>query len=150
MPNNGQRTFIIGCGCTAFIKVCSYSQGPCLFQPKLRDADSQERQEQLKMWVPMILCRVHNSIALQMGLEAATKALLDAGQLSYISGSIWACWQFFTGITYDEIEAAFVGYCYGDSTSGQVCPIISSATVPAHYLHLGIPLQSGFDWDSNY
>jgi len=39
---------------------------------------------------------------LQMGLEAATKALLDAG------------------ITYDAVQAAFVGYCYGDSTSGQV------------------------------
>ena len=37
-----------------------------------------------------------------MGLEAATKALLDAG------------------ITYDEVQAAFAGYCYGDSTSGQV------------------------------
>lgn len=36
-----------------------------------------------------------------MGLEAATKALLDAG------------------ITYDEVGTAFVGYCYGDSTSGQ-------------------------------
>ena len=31
-----------------------------------------------------------------MGLEAATKALLDAG------------------ITYDEVETAFVGYCYGE------------------------------------
>ena len=37
-----------------------------------------------------------------MGLEAATKALLDAG------------------VTYDVVEAAYVGYCYGDSTSGQV------------------------------
>ena len=37
-----------------------------------------------------------------MGLEAATKALLDAG------------------ITYDNVQVAFVGYCYGDSTSGQV------------------------------
>ncbi|KAJ7158851.1 sterol carrier protein 2 [Mycena filopes] len=36
-----------------------------------------------------------------MGLEAATKALLDAG------------------ITYDAIQTAFVGYCYGDSTCGQ-------------------------------
>lgn len=36
-----------------------------------------------------------------MGLEAATKALLDAG------------------VNYDEVEAAWVGYCYGDSTSGQ-------------------------------
>ncbi|KAF7798614.1 hypothetical protein EIP86_009836 [Pleurotus ostreatoroseus] len=52
----GQRTFIVGVGCTAFIK---------------------------------------------MGLEAATKALLDAG------------------ITYDAVEAAYVGYCYGDSCSGQ-------------------------------
>jgi len=65
MPNNGQRTFIIGCGCTAFIK------------PRATRTTE------------------------DMGLEAATKALLDAG------------------ITYDEIEAAFVGYCYGDSTSGQ-------------------------------
>jgi len=36
-----------------------------------------------------------------MGLEAATKALLDAG------------------ITYDAVEAAFVGYVYGASTGGQ-------------------------------
>ncbi|KAI0762598.1 thiolase-like protein [Fomes fomentarius] len=37
----------------------------------------------------------------EMGLEAATKALLDAG------------------LTYDAIEAAYVGYCFGDSTTGQ-------------------------------
>ncbi|KAH9024256.1 thiolase-like protein [Lactarius pseudohatsudake] len=37
----------------------------------------------------------------KMGLEAATKALLDAG------------------ITYDSVEAAFVGYVYGASTTGQ-------------------------------
>jgi len=37
----------------------------------------------------------------EMGLEAATKALLDAG------------------ITYDAIEAAFVGYVFGASTCGQ-------------------------------
>jgi len=36
-----------------------------------------------------------------MGLEAATKALLDAG------------------ISYDAIQIAYAGYCYGDSTSGQ-------------------------------
>ncbi|KAG8864280.1 hypothetical protein FRB96_006101 [Tulasnella sp. 330] len=36
-----------------------------------------------------------------MGLEAATKALIDAG------------------ITYDAVEAAFCGYCYGDSCCGQ-------------------------------
>lgn len=36
-----------------------------------------------------------------MALEAATKALLDAG------------------ITYDAIEHAYVGYVYGDSTCGQ-------------------------------
>ncbi|KAH7104327.1 thiolase-like protein [Auriculariales sp. MPI-PUGE-AT-0066] len=36
-----------------------------------------------------------------MGLEAATKALTDAG------------------INYDEIQHAFVGYCYGDSCTGQ-------------------------------
>jgi sterol carrier protein 2 len=36
-----------------------------------------------------------------MGLEAATKALLDAG------------------ISYDEVEHAFTGYVYGDSTCGQ-------------------------------
>ncbi|KAF9242366.1 thiolase-like protein [Melanogaster broomeanus] len=59
------KTFIIGCGCTAFIK------------PR-----GQRTTE-------------------DMGLEAATKALLDAG------------------ITYDDVETAFVGYCYGDSTSGQ-------------------------------
>ncbi|KAF9511820.1 hypothetical protein BS47DRAFT_1330736 [Hydnum rufescens UP504] len=36
-----------------------------------------------------------------MGLEAATKALLDAG------------------ITFDQVEAAYTGYCYGDTCSGQ-------------------------------
>ncbi|KAJ7475765.1 sterol carrier protein 2 [Mycena latifolia] len=61
----GRRTFIIGGGCTAFIKP--------------RGTRTTE----------------------DMGLEAATKALLDAG------------------ITYDAIETAFVGYCYGDSTCGQ-------------------------------
>ncbi|KIJ59808.1 hypothetical protein HYDPIDRAFT_118058 [Hydnomerulius pinastri MD-312] len=66
MPStNFRRTFIIGCGCTAFIK------------PR-----GQRTTE-------------------DMGLEAATKALLDAG------------------ITYDLIENAYVGFCYGDSTSGQ-------------------------------
>ncbi|KAI9566997.1 thiolase-like protein [Boletus coccyginus] len=65
VQNELKRTFIIGCGCTAFTK------------PRgLRTTED-------------------------MGLEAATKALLDAG------------------ITYDEVETAFVGYCYGDSTSGQ-------------------------------
>lgn len=37
----------------------------------------------------------------EIALEAAAKALLDAG------------------INYDQIEAAYVGYVYGDSTSGQ-------------------------------
>ncbi|KAI9566998.1 thiolase-like protein [Boletus coccyginus] len=60
-----RRTFIIGCGSTAFIK----PRG--------------ERTTE------------------EMGLEAGTKALLDAG------------------ITYDAVEAAFVGYCYAESTSGQ-------------------------------
>ncbi|KAJ7650374.1 putative thiolase [Roridomyces roridus] len=61
----GRRTFIVGAGCTAFIK------------PR-----GQRTTE-------------------DMGLEAATKALLDAG------------------ITYDLVEIASVGYCYGDSTCGQ-------------------------------
>ncbi|TFK93014.1 thiolase-like protein [Polyporus arcularius HHB13444] len=65
MARKGQRTFIVGVGCTAFIK------------PR-----GQRTTE-------------------EMGLEAATKALLDAG------------------LTYDAVEIAYVGYCYGDSTSGQ-------------------------------
>jgi acetyl-CoA acetyltransferase len=36
-----------------------------------------------------------------MGREAGTKALADAG------------------VGYEQVESAFVGYCYGDSTSGQ-------------------------------
>ncbi|KAJ3574981.1 hypothetical protein NP233_g1404 [Leucocoprinus birnbaumii] len=62
---NGRRTFLVGAGCTQFIK------------PRGKRTTE------------------------DMGLEAATKALLDAG------------------ITYDSIETAFVGYCYGDSTAGQ-------------------------------
>ncbi|KAI9453672.1 thiolase-like protein [Lactarius psammicola] len=60
-----ERVFIIGVGCTAFIK------------PRGQRGTN------------------------EMGLEAATKALLDAG------------------ITYDSVEAAFVGYVYGESTTGQ-------------------------------
>ncbi|KAM0755902.1 thiolase-like protein [Meredithblackwellia eburnea MCA 4105] len=37
----------------------------------------------------------------EMAVEATTKALLDAG------------------VTYDDIESAYAGFCYGDSTSGQ-------------------------------
>ncbi|PWN40503.1 putative sterol carrier protein [Ceraceosorus guamensis] len=37
----------------------------------------------------------------ELGLEATVKALIDAG------------------ITYDDVETAAVGYCYGDSTCGQ-------------------------------
>ncbi|KAF8557444.1 thiolase-like protein [Imleria badia] len=65
MPSKFRRTFIIGCGSTAFIK----PRG--------------ERTTE------------------EMSLEAGTKALLDAG------------------ITYDAIEAAFVGFCYSESMSGQ-------------------------------
>ncbi|KAJ3893084.1 putative thiolase [Lentinula edodes] len=60
----GRRTFLIGGGCTAFIKA----------SPRATRTTE------------------------DMGLEAATKALLDAG------------------ITYDTIETAVVGYCYGDSS----------------------------------
>ncbi|KAJ7476041.1 sterol carrier protein 2 [Mycena latifolia] len=78
----GRRTFIIGAGCTAFIKP--------------RGTRSTE----------------------DMGLEAATKALLDADhsalnivrRVSHLTPP---------RITYDAIETAFVGYCYGDSTCGQ-------------------------------
>ena len=75
----GRRTFLIGGGCTAFIKVSKcqtmrkrdgYSN--ILNSPGLRGL--------LRMWVIMIL---QNSLGCltseQMGLEAATKALLDAG-----------------------------------------------------------------------
>jgi sterol carrier protein 2 len=55
-----------------------------------------------------------------MGLEAATKALLDAGLFhTYHQTFVWLI-DDFTGITYDDIQTAAVGYCYGDSTSGQV------------------------------
>ena len=57
-----------------------------------------------------------------MGLEAATKALLDAGR--YITNLSRAFTMtsncFCTGINYDAVETAFVGYCFGDSTCGQV------------------------------
>lgn len=57
-----------------------------------------------------------------MGLEAATKALLDAGNFtpSYCIIQCGALKPLPSGITYDAIETAAVGYCYGDSTSGQV------------------------------
>ena len=57
-----------------------------------------------------------------MGLEAATKALLDAGKVlpSHPSQSLHIFSAFFIpGITYDSVEAAFVGYVYGESTTGQ-------------------------------
>lgn len=63
-----------------------------------------------------------------MGLEAATKALLDAGAFrpSLISSYIYVHGAFVVlvspplpGITYDAVDAAFVGYVYGASTCGQ-------------------------------
>ncbi|KAI0309969.1 thiolase-like protein, partial [Amylostereum chailletii] len=74
-PPKGRRVFIIGIGCTAFIK----PRGT----------------------------RTTND----MGLEAATKALLDAGRTRADGGP--------PGITYDAVEHAYVGYVYGDSTCGQ-------------------------------
>ena len=54
-----------------------------------------------------------------MGLEAATKALLDAGVYSTVHPSIPVPSPVDPGITYDSIEAAFVGYVIGASTAGQ-------------------------------
>ncbi|KAG6864842.1 hypothetical protein C0991_006866 [Blastosporella zonata] len=55
-----------------------------------------------------------------MGLEAATKALLDAGTFYCLNRqSPLLTPSNNPGITYDAIENAYVGYCYGDSTSGQ-------------------------------
>ena len=54
-----------------------------------------------------------------MGLEAATKALLDAGLPGPVH-IIRSLTEVRVGITYDAVETAFVGYVYGDSTSGQV------------------------------
>lgn len=57
-----------------------------------------------------------------MGLEATTKALLDAGLDSGLSSKHGAATEIIPlGITYDVVQTAVVGYCYGDSTSGQVC-----------------------------
>lgn len=59
-----------------------------------------------------------------MGLEAATKALLDAGRAASLSsGASVSLSGSDPGITYDSIEAAHVGYCFGDSTSGQVLTV---------------------------
>jgi len=47
------------------------------------------------------------------------------------------------GITYDSIEAAHVGYCYGDSTTGQVLVIpredsySAETTTSEHYITSG-------------
>ncbi|KAF8439803.1 thiolase-like protein [Boletus edulis BED1] len=66
MPSSKfRRTFIVGCGSTAYMKP-----------------------------------RGERTIE-EMSLEAVTKALLDAG------------------VTYDAIEAGFVGFCYSESMSGQ-------------------------------
>lgn len=54
-----------------------------------------------------------------MGLEAATKALLDAGKADLFQ-HYSSLLTMLPGITYDEVQIAFVGYCYGDSTTGQV------------------------------
>lgn len=71
-----------------------------------------------------------------MGLEAATKALLDAG------------------ITYDAVQAAFVGYCYGDSTSGQVGILIQLFVLNAiTYMDICVLIESSIqsrpDWNTD-
>ena len=62
-----------------------------------------------------------------MGLEAATKALLDAGTARLFNKHIDTRPNVLAGITYDAVQAAYVGYCYGDSTAGQVNNIITNA-----------------------
>jgi sterol carrier protein 2 len=54
-----------------------------------------------------------------MGLEATTKALLDSGVIFPRSNPCLSYIVLSLGITYDAIEAAFVGYVYGASTCGQ-------------------------------
>ncbi|KAH9172849.1 hypothetical protein EDB89DRAFT_1905747 [Lactarius sanguifluus] len=59
-----------------------------------------------------------------MGSEAATKALLDAGNVLPSHRPSPTCVHsrpslVGPGITYDSVEAAFVGYVYGASTKGQ-------------------------------
>ena len=68
-----------------------------------------------------------------MGLEAATKALLDAG------------------ITYDAVEAAYVGFCYGDSTSGQVSGFVHAYLSPKLTLAFAeSPVQSRHDGNTDH
>lgn len=52
-----------------------------------------------------------------------------------------------SGVTYDAVEAAYVGYCYGDSTCGQVRDnliLLLSGTISTR--HSESTLQPWFDW----
>ena len=63
-----------------------------------------------------------------MSLEAGTKALLDAGEAHHTC-RLKAPWKYdLAGITYDAVGAAFVGFCYSETMSGQVGLSISHLT----------------------
>lgn len=54
------------------------------------------------------------------------------------------------GVTYDAVETAFVGYCYGDSTSGQVNTLIRCENIYRAHLIAALSLQPGLDWYTNH
>ena len=77
-----------------------------------------------------------------MGLEAATKALLDAGKPVCLSLRV-SPGESCPGITYDSIEAAHVGHCYGDSTTGQVIALPPKDSYNTEIIASGHCITSG-------
>jgi len=74
----GRRTFIIGGGCTAFIKVGLWT--PDLHHSFGSSFCSPGRLGPRKTYERLLFMDATALITFQMGLEAATKALLDAGK----------------------------------------------------------------------
>src|SRR6266567_1718613 len=120
-----ERIFIVGVGCTAFTKVQTISASLCKAQPHTTQSHSREANDKptkydvhpldlhhnhshhAHRWAWRLQQR-HSWMQVHSGLFG-TSLLSDAGALSMLA----------PGITYDAIEAAFVGYVFGASTCGQ-------------------------------
>lgn len=90
-----RRTFIIGCGCTAFTKVSAclsienacpthsdcYDDFGCTVNFKAQRSENDRRRKQASLENTISIAFIHLKYRIrQMGLEATTKALLDAGK----------------------------------------------------------------------
>lgn len=117
----GRRTFLIGGGCTAFIKV-SNTRYLGIFSARV--SSSREVLAPPKMYVRWL------AVSYAVYLYRSRRPDGTWGSYQSSPWRRWSLllypfldlvfWSVMAGITYDAVQIAYAGYCFGDSTSGQV------------------------------